>query len=65
LVSAQRQVLELELIGLVLPYGRQVPVSAAAGPAVATFSPTTAATAAVNPATSRGTRMSILSLCVR
>jgi hypothetical protein len=52
------QVLVLELIGFVLPYARQAPVAAAAGPAATRFSPTTAVRTAVNATTVRVTRLS-------
>jgi hypothetical protein len=60
LLPLQPHVLELELIGFVLPYARQLPVSvAAAGPAVARLSPRTAVMTAADPATTRAIRMSI------
>jgi hypothetical protein len=57
-VLPQNHVLELVVIGLVLPYGRQVPPAAAAGPVVARFSPRTAVTTVADPAATLLARIS-------
>jgi hypothetical protein len=57
-VLPQNHVLELAVIGLVLPYARQVPPAAAAGPVVARFSPRTVVTTAADPAATLLARIS-------